>query len=94
MDGWIKIIGKNDKGPWTVERIEGSTVSREESAQRFGELADYVRDFVHRKDKIYNLEYGGEIGRIFEEPEERVLFYIVKSHNELVKLSREISKII
>ena len=94
MDGWIKIDGKDDKGPWTIKRIEGTTISRKETAHRFGVLADYVRDFVKSQDKIYNLEYMGENRRIFEEPEERVLFCIVHYHNSLVRLKRDISRII
>lgn len=94
MDSRIKIRGKDDRGPWTIYRIEGSTVSREENAQRFGVLADYVREFVERQDKHYNIEFEGPSGRIFEDSENRVLFYIVNSHNELVRLKKNISKII
>lgn len=85
MTNYIEISGKNDKGPWTVKRIEPETCWETE-AYRFGELTNDIIELIKGRNVVYEINYKGSHGGIFEESEKNVIYYIVNTHNKLIDL--------
>lgn len=97
MGNYIKISGKDDKGPWQVERIDNDTRSWERKAHRFGELCRYVIEMLEGRDSNYNLAYRSSDGlnlKIFEETEEKVLLHLIGTHNRAVNIKSQLERLI
>ena len=86
----IEILGKNDKGPWDIKRVEKGVYTESEKAERFGGLGNKIINLLKGQDHLYGIDYQGENGRIFEDSEEAVIEYIVNSHNKLINLLRQL----
>ena len=91
---YIRISGKDDEGPWDVQRIEDGIPSEGKRAQRFGELCRYVIEMVKGRYLNYGINYQGPDGIIFEQTEEGVLFHIIDQHNRAVKLKGQLEELI
>lgn len=96
MDNCIRISGKDNEGPWDVQRIEGCGVLSSDirKAQRFGELCGYVIEMIKGRNFNYGIDYQGPDGVIFERPEEKVLFYIIDTHNRAVETKKKLEELI
>lgn len=81
----IKIMGKNDTGPWDILRIDGKKTTKKE-AERFGVLCAKMIELLEGQKNTYKLNYSGEHGFIFEKPEEEVIKYILDEHNYSVSM--------
>ncbi len=95
MDNCIRISGKDDEGPWDVQRIEGGLLTSDiRKAHGFGALCRYVIEMIEGRYLNYGIDYQGPDGIIFEKTEEDVLFYIIDVHNRAVETNKKLEELI
>ena len=84
----IRIYGRNNHGPWEIERLDGQELTDRNNINDFGALASKVIDLIQGRKQYYDINYvssNGLSSHILTEKEEKVLLHIMDSHNRTVK---------
>jgi len=93
-ENYIQINGKNDKGPWEVIRFDKDELPFGRKAERFGGLCKEIIELLKGQNVEYSIEYKSPHGFVFEETEEKVIYYIVDSHNRFVSIKKNLEEAI